>query len=61
MQMYKGLPIITNKISKEEQEGVPHHLLDGIGLNEPTWTVTHFTHHALRVVCSERKKLSDIC
>nr|ASM47258.1 adenylate isopentenyltransferase 4 [Trema levigatum] len=27
MQVYKGLDIVTNKITKEEQRGVPHHLL----------------------------------
>lgn len=27
MQVYKGLDIVTNKISEEEQHGVPHHLL----------------------------------
>ncbi|KAI5803162.1 IPP transferase-domain-containing protein [Geopyxis carbonaria] len=27
MQMYSGLPIVTNKISEEERCGVPHHLL----------------------------------
>jgi tRNA dimethylallyltransferase len=50
VQMYKGLPIITNKISREEQKGVPHHLLDCIGLDEPTWTVGKFVPHALRTV-----------
>ncbi|KAK7285380.1 hypothetical protein RJT34_20149 [Clitoria ternatea] len=27
MQVYEGLDIVTNKIPKEEQRGVPHHLL----------------------------------
>ena len=27
IQVYEGLDIVTNKISKEEQHGVPHHLL----------------------------------
>ncbi|KAK7277661.1 hypothetical protein RJT34_22676 [Clitoria ternatea] len=27
IQVYEGLDIVTNKISKEEQRGVPHHLL----------------------------------
>ncbi|RYR71893.1 hypothetical protein HN873_040749 [Arachis hypogaea] len=27
IQVYEGLDIVTNKISKEEQKGVPHHLL----------------------------------
>ncbi|KAK6790581.1 hypothetical protein RDI58_009662 [Solanum bulbocastanum] len=28
MQVYKGLDIITNKITDIEKQGVPHHLLD---------------------------------
>ncbi|XP_045831298.1 adenylate isopentenyltransferase 3, chloroplastic-like [Trifolium pratense] len=27
IQIYEGLDIVTNKISKEEQKGIPHHLL----------------------------------
>ncbi|RMD42535.1 hypothetical protein DV735_g2591, partial [Chaetothyriales sp. CBS 134920] len=42
MQMYRGLPIITNKISADEQEGVRHHMLDFIGLHESPWTVKRF-------------------
>ena len=33
MQVYKGLDIGTAKISKDEMEGIPHHLLD---IKEPT-------------------------
>ncbi|RKJ30779.1 tRNA (adenosine(37)-N6)-dimethylallyltransferase MiaA, partial [Butyricicoccus sp. 1XD8-22] len=33
MQIYKGLDIGTAKITEEEAEGVPHHLLD---IKEPT-------------------------
>ncbi|CAB4322042.1 unnamed protein product [Prunus armeniaca] len=32
MQVYKGLDIATNKITEEEQRGVPHHLL---GIHDP--------------------------
>lgn len=28
MQTYKGLDVITNKATKEEMEGVKHHLMD---------------------------------
>lgn len=27
MQMYEGLPIITNKMTIQERQGVPHHFL----------------------------------
>lgn len=41
MQVYEGLEIVTNKISKEEQHGVPHHLL---GTHNPNkeFTATDF-------------------
>lgn len=51
MQLYKGLPIITNKISEDGMKGVPHHLLGQIGLEQETWTVGKFVQKALSVVC----------
>jgi len=55
MQMYEGLPIVTNKISVEERCGIPHHLLGVIGLHSPTWTVGMFKKRATEIVwsCSE--------
>jgi tRNA dimethylallyltransferase len=50
MQLYRGLPIITNKISHEEMKGIPHHLLDCIGVEEETWTVGKFSQMALHLV-----------
>ena len=50
MQLYDGLPIITNKIPNAERKGVPHHLLGRIGLNEPTWTVGKFVQNAVDVI-----------
>lgn len=50
MQLYKGLPVITNKITLDEMRGVPHHLLGRIGLEEETWTVGKFVANALGVV-----------
>ena len=50
MQLYHGLPVITNKITTEETKGVPHHLLGCIGLEEETWTVGKFVNTALGVV-----------
>jgi tRNA dimethylallyltransferase len=51
IQMYEGLPIITNKIPIDERKGVPHHLLGSIGLDEPSWTVQQFLPKALETVC----------
>jgi hypothetical protein len=51
MQLYQGLPVITNKITDEEKKGIPHHLLGCIGLEHETWTVGKFVSNALAVVC----------
>ncbi|KAL1302360.1 hypothetical protein AAFC00_002764 [Neodothiora populina] len=56
MQLYKGLPIITNKIPLDEQEGIPHHLLGEIGLDEQTWTVGDFVTHALQKIQEIRSR-----
>lgn len=50
MQLYYGLPVITNKITDEETKGIPHHLLGCIGLEQETWTVGKFVSNALTVV-----------
>ncbi|KAK5167823.1 tRNA dimethylallyltransferase, mitochondrial [Saxophila tyrrhenica] len=50
MQLYAGLPIITNKITAEEQQGIPHNLLGCIGLHEQTWVVGTFVKKALGVM-----------
>ena len=50
MQMYTGLPIMTNKISPSEQCGVPHHLLGHVSLLEQPWDVGHFLREATKVI-----------
>ena len=35
LQVYKGLDIGTAKVTEEEKEGVPHHLLDICEWDEP--------------------------
>ncbi|KAF7639421.1 C2H2-type domain-containing protein [Meloidogyne graminicola] len=58
MQIYKGLDISSNKISTEEMEGIPHHLL---GFLEPTnsnYNVQNFRNDALNIlnkIWSEQK------
>lgn len=54
MQMYKGLPIITNKLTAEEQRGIPHHLLGSIELDEDPWVVTRFKREATRIISEIR-------
>lgn len=50
MQLYNGLPIITNKITTEEQRGIPHHLLGHISLDEQPWDVDNFKREAIRTI-----------
>jgi len=56
MQLYAGLPIITNKITVQEQQGIPHHLLGCIGLEEQTWVVGTFVQRALEVIEGIRER-----
>lgn len=56
MQMYKGLPVITNQLSFEEQRGVPHHLLATIEPDEPTWTVDNFARESSRLIHEIRSR-----
>ena len=56
MQMYKGLPVITNQITAEEQRGIPHHLLATIAIEEPTWTVSVFAREAAKLIREIRSR-----
>lgn len=56
MQLYNGLPVITNKITTEEQQGVPHHLLGCVDLEEQTWTVGSFVNKALSAIDEIRSR-----
>ena len=54
--MYDGLPIITNKITVEEQHGIPHHLLGFIALDEEPWRVGMFRQKAGQVIREIRSR-----
>ncbi|KAK6002631.1 hypothetical protein QM012_001381 [Aureobasidium pullulans] len=56
MQLYEGLPVITNKMPEDERDGIPHHLLGCIGLNEETWTVGNFVSNALAKIGEIRSR-----
>ncbi|KAI1451651.1 tRNA isopentenyltransferase [Annulohypoxylon moriforme] len=56
MQMYKGLPVITNQLSSKEQRGIPHHLLAAIDPAEPTCTVDVFAREATKLICEIRSR-----
>lgn len=50
MQMYRGLPIITNQIPTDERNGIPHHLLSCIDLDTEAWRIGLFKREALRII-----------
>ncbi|KAK5061589.1 hypothetical protein LTR84_008133 [Exophiala bonariae] len=56
MQMYKGLPVITNKIPEIERNGIPHHLIDCIGLEEKPWTVSEFVKETSHIITQIRSR-----
>ncbi|KAI1197145.1 IPP transferase-domain-containing protein [Nemania serpens] len=56
MQMYRGLPVITNQLSVREQRGIPHHLLAHLDPLEPTWTSGLFVREAQRLIKEIRSR-----
>ncbi|KAK5705869.1 tRNA dimethylallyltransferase, mitochondrial, partial [Elasticomyces elasticus] len=50
MQMYRGLPIITNQMPVEERNGIPHFLLSCIELEEEAWRIGIFKRETLRLI-----------
>lgn len=47
--MYKGLDVITNKVTKEEQQQIPHHLLDFVPPSKE-FNVIEFRDLATKIV-----------
>ncbi|KAL9625005.1 MAG: hypothetical protein Q9160_000734 [Pyrenula sp. 1 TL-2023] len=56
MQMYQGLPIITNKIPVAERGDIPHHLIDLVGYDEPPWHVGTFVRESLKITKAIHQK-----
>lgn len=52
MQVYKGLDIVTNKVTEEECRGVPHHLIGVVEDPIANFTCDDFRFHALEAVNS---------
>ena len=48
--MYEGLPTTTNKIPLKERNGIPHHLLGCVKLEEEPWTVRQFYDGASKII-----------
>jgi tRNA dimethylallyltransferase len=51
MQIYKGLDVITNKITKEEMKGVEHWGLDMVKPGEGNWEMGRWCSEADQKVC----------
>ncbi len=49
MQVYRGMDIGTAKLPPEERRGIPHHLLDALGVRDPA-TVAEFQGWAREVI-----------
>jgi tRNA dimethylallyltransferase len=56
MQMYEGLPIITNKIPENERNSIPHHLLGTVSLASEPWTVPKFVQESQRIIQEIRSR-----
>ncbi|RDA90233.1 hypothetical protein CP533_6860 [Ophiocordyceps camponoti-saundersi (nom. inval.)] len=56
MQLYQGLPILTNKMKVSARRGIPHHLLGHISPVDPPWNVDVFRREATLVVQDIRKR-----
>ncbi|KAL5337085.1 IPP transferase-domain-containing protein [Aspergillus crustosus] len=50
MQMYRGFPIITNQIPVQECNGILHHLISCIELEEEPWRIGLFRKECLRLI-----------
>lgn len=48
-QVYRGLDIGSAKITKEEMQNIPHHMID-IASPHDVFTVQEFTHHATKII-----------
>ncbi|KAA1114446.1 hypothetical protein PGT21_009061 [Puccinia graminis f. sp. tritici] len=53
MQVYKGLDILTNKITSNETNGIPHHLMSFLDLDQD-YTVERFRDDASKKVRSQK-------
>lgn len=50
LQVYKGLNIITAKVTEEEKKMVPHHMLDILDPLNHNYTVVQFRDMAIPIV-----------
>ncbi|CAL1547642.1 unnamed protein product [Lymnaea stagnalis] len=50
MQLYKGLDIITNKVTEEEQQECPHHMISCLEADHKHYNVVDFRDSALPLI-----------
>jgi tRNA dimethylallyltransferase len=55
MQVYRGMDIGTAKLTSEEREGIPHHLID-IRNPDEEWTVSDFVEQANKLTTEIKKR-----
>lgn len=56
-QVYKGLDIITNKVTAEEQAQCPHHMISFVDPLVSSYTVVDFRNKALSLISFSEHKL----
>ncbi|EYC25870.1 hypothetical protein Y032_0011g1435 [Ancylostoma ceylanicum] len=56
MQIYEGLDIATNKITAEEAEGIPHHLMSFVDAATARFNIHQFRQQGLKVVEEIRQR-----
>lgn len=56
LQLYNGLPVVTNKIPVRDRKGISHHLLGCVGLDEEPWRVGKFLEQAQRAITEIRSR-----
>ena len=61
-QVYKGMDIGTGKITKEEMQGIPHHLLD-VASPKRRFSVAQFQKKAIETIkkIQKKRKLPILC
>ncbi|KIH45170.1 tRNA dimethylallyltransferase domain protein [Ancylostoma duodenale] len=56
MQIYQGLDIATNKITAEEAEGIPHHLMSFVDAATARYNIHQYRQQGLKVVEEIRQR-----
>src|SRR5436190_11089962 len=56
MQIYRGLPIITNQIPIRERNNIAHHLIGCTDLEEEPWRIGRFKKESLQTIKEIRSR-----